>query len=173
MVFTRPVQRGWSRRAVLGMFGTGMAAGIAPAAGCSWWDSDPPPPPAPPDPLEPLLASTRDLAGRYAQTIAGYPELAGRLGPLHEAHLAHEAALLAVIGRPELAATSPGTPSGTAQSAAGPSASSPQEAVAALRKGERDGREQAAQACLAAEPGRAALLGSITAARRTHLEVLA
>jgi hypothetical protein len=172
MVFTRPVQRGWSRRAVLGMLG--LAAGIGPVAACSWREPDPPPPP-PLDPLEPLLASARELAGQYERAITDHPDLAGRLGPLREAHLAHEEALRAVIGRPELASASPGTASWVtppADHSTIPPARSPKEAVAALRNAERDGREQAAQACLAAEPDRAALLGSITAARRTHVAVL-
>lgn len=150
---------------MLGMAGTiGMVAGVGAVPACSLWDSDPPPPP-PPDPLEPLLASTRELAGRYAQAIVDHPELAERLGSLHETHLAHEAALVAEIGRPELASAGAPTPQ--------PSESSPKRAVSALRRAEREGREQAAAACLAADPTRAALLGSITAARRTHLEVLA
>lgn len=164
---------------MLGMFGTlGLAVGAGAVPACSPWDSEPPVPP-PPDPLEPLLASTRELAARYARVIADHPDLAGRLGPLHETHLAHEAALVEAIGRPELA--SPGPPSAGPPSAGPPSAgppstrpseSLPDQAVKALRRAEREGREQAAAACLAADPARAALLGSITAARRTHLEVL-
>lgn len=155
------------------MLGMLTGIGAATASGCSLWESDPPPPSPPPDPLEPLLASARDLAGRYARAIADHPELADRLGPLHEAHLAHETALREVIGRPQLTTpASPGTGTWVAPSTGASPPAGPQETVSALRRAERDGREQAEQACLAAEPGRAALLGSITAARRTHVEVL-
>lgn len=156
--------RGWSRRAVLGAAGA-AAAGVLP--GCSWFDRSGPPPP--PDPLEPLLAATRALAARYDSVLTAFPQLAARLRPLREAHAAHQAALLQVIGRPELASASPGTgnwsaPAGGAEPAA---------ALAVLRDAELTGQAEATAACLAAPPERAALLGSIAAARATHAEVLA
>jgi hypothetical protein len=142
------------------------AAGAAAVSGCSWFDRSAPPPP--PDPLEPLLAATRALASRYDAVLAGHPGLAGLLRPLRETHLAHEATLLEVIGRPELA-----TPSPRAGSWAAPAGDAdPEQAVARLRDAERDALVEATEACLAAPPERAALLGSIAAARATHAEVL-
>lgn len=182
MVFTVAVRDGWSRRAVLGAAGS---AGVAAAlSGCTWLDPDPPPPP-PPDPLEPLLAATRALADRYQRVLTAHPPLADRLRPLYEAHRAHAEALLAVIGRPELASPSPEpgarTPPGddpgegaSPDPGADPGGApgDPAEAVAELREAERAGQEEAAEACLSAPPERAALLGSITAARASHVAVL-
>jgi hypothetical protein len=148
---------------VLGAAGGVGAAGVL--SGCSWLDrSDPPPPP---DPLEPQLAATRALAARYDAALTAFPELAARLRPLHEAHLAHAAALLRVIGRPELASASPGNwtpPAGGTE---------PADALAVLRDAEQAAQAEATAVCLAAPPERAALLGSIAAARATHAEVLA
>jgi hypothetical protein len=162
MVFTRAVLGGWSRRTVLGAAGTVGAAGAL--AGCSSWFADDPPPP--PDPLEPLLAATRALAARYDAVLAAYPALAGGLRPLHETHLAHEVALVEAIGRPGLATASPGSGTWT------PPVGDRDDALAALRDAERDAQSAAAEACLAAPPERAALLGSIAAALATHAEVL-
>jgi hypothetical protein len=159
MVFTGSVHGGWSRRAVLGAGTVGAAGALS---GCSWFTDDPPPPP--PDPLEPLLAGTRLLASSYAAALAAHPGLADRLRPLHETHLAHETALVELIGRPELASASP--------PAVGPPPIDPDGALAALRDAERDGQDAASRACLSAPPERAALLGSIAAARATHAEVL-
>lgn len=150
------------------MLGAAGGVGVAGVlSGCSWFDRSAPPPP--PDPLEPLLAATRALAARYDAALSVHPGLAGRLRPLHETHLAHETALLEMIGRPELA-----TPSPRAGSWAPPAGDADQDAaVALLRDAERDGQDEATQACLAAPPERAALLGSIAAARASHAEVLA
>jgi hypothetical protein len=151
---------------VLAAAGAGLGAGAL--AGCSLLQSSPAPPP--PDPLEPLLRSTRLLVARYAAALAAHPDLAERLGDPHQAHLAHEAALLDVINRPELASPSPGGAAWASPSEAVPTA--PDDAIAALRDAERDGRDEAVQACLSAPPARAPLLGSIAAARATHVEVL-
>jgi hypothetical protein len=159
---------GWTRRAVLA---AGSAAVVGTATGCSWLDPDPPPPP-PPDPLEPLLAGTRTLAARYQQALDTHPDLADRLRPLHQTHLAHEAALLAAIGRPELATPSPGSGAWSPPLDGWSVPDDPAGALAELREFEQDGQQEAARACLAAHPERAALLGSVTAARATHAEVL-
>lgn len=185
LVFTVAVRRdkpGWTRRAVLGAASGAAVAGAV--SGCSWFESDPPPPP-PPDPLEPFLAATRALATRYQRVLASHPDLVGQLRPLQQAHLAHAAALVALIGRPELASpTATTTPEPTGPEPAAPASpdpagtadpaepTEPAEAVAGLRAAEQDARAAAAEACLAAPPERAALLGSITAARATHAEVL-
>lgn len=167
MVFTSAVRGGWSRRAVLGAAG---GAGIAKlVAGCSAFDREEPP--APPDPLEPLLASTRALVARYEEALAIHPELAERLGTLREALLAHEAALIEAIDQPDLTIPSP---SGGAWSPPITDGTEPaEEVLAGLRDAEAAGRDEAVEACLSAPAERAALLGSIAAARATHLEVLA
>jgi hypothetical protein len=145
----------WTRRAVL--------AGVVALSGCSWLDREPDEPP-PPDPLEPLLASTRALAARYQASVTAFPDLADRLQPVLANHRAHETALLELIGRPELASPSPGAGTWSPPLA--------EDVLGELRDAERAARDEAAQACLAASPERAAVLGSITAARATHAEVL-
>jgi hypothetical protein len=178
MVFTVAVPdnagTGWSRRTVLAAAAaTGAAVTVT---GCTWFEPEPPPPP--PDPLEPLLAGTRGLAGRHDRTLLVHPGLAGRLEPLRATHLAHVAALLEAIGRPGPATPAPATP---APATPAPAGSPPDpggipaddgEAVEQLREHERDASEQARQACLEAPPDRVALLGSICAARASHVEVL-
>ncbi|WP_239675579.1 hypothetical protein [Natronosporangium hydrolyticum] len=149
--------------------------------GCSWWDEPEPPPP---DPLEPFLAQTRSLAARYDDAIAVHPELAELLSPIQQAHREHEGALLTLIGRPELATPPPGaTPEhpGAAESAspgsespaADPAPADPDTTRELLRDAEVDGQAEAVAACLTGTPERAALLGSIAAARATHAAVLA
>lgn len=160
----------------LGGAGVTGAAGLAGLSGCSWLGSDPPPPP-PPDPLEPLLAGAGQLADRYQAAITAHPRLAARLRPLREAHLAHQTALREVIGRPEPATTPPGSgtwaPPLDAPQTGPAEPEQPEQALADLRKAERDGEQAAAQACLAAPPERATLLGSIAAARAAHRRALA
>lgn len=114
-----------------------------------------------------MINAARDLAGRYDAAVAAFPELAERLNPIAEAHRAHAAELRRV------AAASTGTPdaSGTTPAAAampGDAATT----LAELRKAEQQAHEEAVHACLAAPGERAALLGSIAAARAAHLEVL-
>jgi len=172
MVFTMAVRvgggPGWTRRAVLA---AGSAAVAGTAASCSWFGPEPPPPPPPPDPLEPLLAGTRALIARYQQVLARHPDLTGRLEPLHRAHLAHEAALLAAIGRPELATPSAGA--GSWSPPLDPAVpAEPAATLAGLRQAEQAAAQVAAEACLSAPPERAGLLGSVTAARATHAAVL-
>jgi hypothetical protein len=167
MVFTVAVPdnagTGWSRRTVLAAAATGAAVTVT---GCAWFEPEPPPPP--PDPLEPLLAGTRDLAGRYDRTLLVHPDLAGRLEPLRATHLAHVAAVLEAIGRPGPATPAP---AGSPPDPGGIPADDG-EAVEQLREHERDASEQARQACLPAPPDRVALLGSICAARASHVEAL-
>jgi hypothetical protein len=148
------------------------AVGAAALGGCSAFDQDEPRP-EPPDPLAPLLADTVALLGRYDAALATQPDLAARLRPVRQAHAAHAAELARLIG-----ATTPGpSPAGAAPAtAATGSPGAPADArgtLAALRAAEVGGRRAAAAACLAAPPERAALLGSIAAARATHAEALA
>ncbi|MBO4210471.1 hypothetical protein GSF22_31435 [Micromonospora echinofusca] len=140
------------------MVGTGTAL-----AGCDLLDGRPAPDPTP-DPLAPLLTGALDLADRYAAAAAAAPELAGRLDPIAEAHRAHAAELARVTGT-----TPSGRPGG---SPTGPVTGTAAQLLADLRAAEQQGRDEAVRACTEAPAERAALLGSIAAARATHLEAL-
>lgn len=176
MVFTvavrQPSPTRWPRRAVLTAGATSLA-GIA--AGCTWLGPGQQEPP-PPDPLEPLLTDTRALAGRYARTLVAHPDLTKRLAPLRAAHLAHAAALRDEIGGAEPTTVPPGntfpaaiaSPVGVSDVPA-----DPEDALSSLREQEESAREAAREACLQAPVERTGLLGSICAARASHLEVLA
>lgn len=156
------------------------AASLLP--GCSLLrDRADPPPPAPPDPLEPLLAGVDELITQYQQARRSHPERADLWEPIEAAHRAHRDALREAMGLPALPTASPadgtpppGTP-GTPRPPEPTPAADPvpgAELREALREAEQAAQEQAAQACLSAPPERAALLGSVTAARATHQEVL-
>jgi hypothetical protein len=133
--------------------------------GCGLFDNEPDPPPAP-DPLAPLIGGALDLAARYEAAVAAFPELADRLGPVAEAHRAH-AAELARVTRITLPSTAaPSAPAG--DSGAGTASAT----LAQLREAEQQGREAAAKACTEAPANRSALVGSIAAARASHLEVV-
>ncbi|MFR9775512.1 hypothetical protein ACL02O_05585 [Micromonospora sp. MS34] len=134
-----------------------------PLTGCDLFDRDDPPPP--PDPLEPLAAESLALEARYRAAVAAAPTLAG-LTPIAEAHRAHAEELRKVIGRPAPS----GSPAATAPTPA--ANDDPDGLLSELRQAEQQGRENAAKACAAAPVERAALLGSIAAARATHVEAL-
>ncbi|WFE64522.1 hypothetical protein [Micromonospora sp. WMMD714] len=141
-----------------------LAVGVAavPLTGCDLLDRDGPD--RPPDPLEPLAGESRALADRYRAAIAADPGLADRLTPIADAHAAHAEELRRLIGRP--APSGPATPEPTV------AAGAPATVLAGLRAAEQNGRDNAAKACADAPGDRAALLGSIAAARATHLEAL-
>lgn len=140
-----------------------LAGTIGPIAGCGLFDDEPDPPPGP-DPLAPLITGALDLAARYEAAIAAAPKLAGRLEPVAQAHRAHAAELSRITGTP-LPSPSPTPPDGS-------TGRQPAELLAELRDAERQARDDAVKACVAAPADRAALVGSIAAARATHLEVL-
>ncbi|MFD1326001.1 hypothetical protein [Micromonospora sonneratiae] len=117
-----------------------------------------------PDPLAPLIAEALHLAAQHEAAIASYPELADRLGPIAQAHRAH-AAELAKVTRVTL-------PSNTPTASASPATGDLRATLAALRTAEQQGQDSARQACVQAPEGRAALVGSIAAARATHVEVV-
>ncbi|MEJ3744045.1 hypothetical protein WEI85_12210 [Actinomycetes bacterium KLBMP 9797] len=143
------------------------AVAAAPLAGCELLDGGDPAPVVSPDPLAPLLAEALDLAGRHEAAIAAYSALAARLTPVAEAHREHAAELARITGTP-LSGASP--PAATGSPA--PPAGDAKATLAALRAAEQTGQKNATAACLAAPADRAALLGSIAAARATHLEVV-
>jgi hypothetical protein len=124
-----------------------------------------------PDPLSPFYHDTSALLGRYEATVAAQPGLAERLGPIRDAHRAHLQALAREIG-PGLDPPSAGGPSSTAAPAAAGEASAGPASLAALATAERDASAAARAACLRAPSYRAVLLGSIAAARASHVAVL-
>lgn len=176
MVFTCPVRTadtnqfngvpGRSRREI--MRGVGLVA-LATGAGsltrCELFGREKVPPP--PDPLAILVTNAFDLATRYDVAVTAFPALADRLAPVAQAHLAH-AGELARVSRTTLpsGAPTPGASGGT------PAAGDQKATLALLRAAETEGQQTMAKACAEAPPERAALLGSIAAARATHLEVL-
>ncbi|WP_319458966.1 hypothetical protein [Micromonospora sp. RTP1Z1] len=141
-----------------------VGGAAVPLTGCDLFDRNDNKPP-PPDPLEPLAAESAALAARHRAAIAADPGLADRLTPIADAHQAHADELRRVIGRPAPTGAPAGTP--------GPSgAADPADPLNGLREAERAGRDNAAKACAAAPAERAAPLGSIAAARATHVEAL-
>ncbi|MDG4767131.1 hypothetical protein O7632_23970 [Solwaraspora sp. WMMD406] len=168
---------GWTRRG-LGRLAAGALFAVAVPAGlsaCDLFGADPEPTPEP-DPLAGLLADTIALADQYDAAIAAFPELSATVLTVAATHRAHarELARVTDIPLPD--------PSGSATAAApGPStttqaAPSPPVDLAATRSALRTSEEQAgtaaAAACRTAPADRAAMLGSITAARACHLELL-
>ena len=151
-------QAGVRRRAVLRA--VAVAAAAAPVASCGWLDDSPDPPPAP-DPLAPLVAETAMLAARYASAATAQPTLAALLTPIAEAHTAHAAELAGSPGRRCRARWPWRRLSG-----------SPARTLDELRQAETAARDTAVAACLSAPADRAVLVGTIAAARATHLEAL-
>lgn len=141
------------------------ASATAGLAGCGLFDDAPDPAP-PPDPLAPVLVAALALATAHDRVIAAQPDLARRLTPIADAHRAHAAELARVIGT-----AAAGTGVSAAPSAA-PSAADAAAALRALRTAEQKAQRAAATACGQAPAGRAALVGSIAAARASHAEAL-
>jgi hypothetical protein len=153
-----------TRRAILrGLLGVTGAAGVSLTTGCSLFgDSSTPTPPAP-NPLEGFFRDTVALADRYDAALAQVPALAGAITVARDTHRAHVKALAQALA---LAAPS-AKPSGTAAPAGDGAA-----VLGALVQAETKARDAAVEACLNAPARLAILLGSIAAARATHLEVL-
>ncbi len=146
-------------RGALAMVGLGL---VAPAAltGCDLFGSTPDA--ADQDHgLDGFLAGTVALGHLYDVTITALPDFAAQLTPLRDAHRAHAQALADALATPVPIA---------ADSAAPPT--SPEAAMPALTAAEKSGRDAATAACIAASARLAPLLGSIAAARASHLEVL-
>ncbi|MDG4808414.1 hypothetical protein O7634_16820 [Micromonospora sp. WMMD1120] len=131
--------------------------------GCDLFDRDDEPTP-PPDPLRPMVDESLALVAAHRAAASAHPELADRLNPIAEAHSAHAAELARVLG-----VAVPSAPPATPTSAP---ATDPAAALAALRALEKTAQRSATAACAAAPAERAALLGSIVAARATHQEAL-
>ncbi|WP_184188762.1 hypothetical protein [Micromonospora parathelypteridis] len=139
-----------------------LGGAAVPLTGCDLFDRDDQPAP-PPDPLRPMVDESLALAATYRASATAHPELADRLSPIAEAHTAHATELARVIGvaLPSAVAAPPSDP-----------ANDPASALAALRRLEKTAQQSATVACAAAPAERAALLGSIAAARATHQEAL-
>ncbi len=172
MVFTVPwvLQGGevcveHTRRAVL----AGLAgAGVAVALGGCWPRKDTPAAHPTPHSLTPVVAGTTTLIELYQSTLAANPDLGTRLEPLLREHRAHLDALRQAMGAPNPSGSVP------ASASAGPSvAADPTAATAALHAAEQTAQKDATTACLTAAAEYAPLLGSISACRATHVEVLA
>lgn len=155
MVLTGRVRR----RHLIGVAAGGALGGTA-LAGCGLLDDDPEP--APPDALQPMLDEALALAAAYDRAVLAEPGLAKRLTPLADDHRAHAAELARVIGKP--------LPSGAP--ASGPSNGGAADSLATLRKAEQAAQKSAAAFCRTAPVARAALTGSIAAARAAHAEAL-
>lgn len=155
---------GYSRRKLLRTGALVALGGTAvPLTGCDLFDRGDGKPSAP-DPLEPLAAESAALESRYRAAIATDSTLTDRLTPIADAHRAHAEELRKVIGRPAPSGAPAATPTLTA--------TGPDGVLTELSQAEQQGRKNAAKACVAAPADRAALLGSIAAARATHVEAL-
>ncbi|WP_432986820.1 hypothetical protein [Dactylosporangium sp. CA-233914] len=162
------------RRALLA---AAVAAPTAVLAGCDPGGKDEGPRYDPTtDTLMPLLTRTVALRERYGEVLTAFPALQDRLGPLKDDHAAHVIALAREIGLPEngpFPAPSGATASGPGAASASPVPAEQGAALKELAALEKAARQDAEGACLAAPSYRAALLGSITACRAGHQEVLA
>ncbi|MFI6330805.1 hypothetical protein ACIBBG_21190 [Micromonospora chersina] len=139
-----------------------LGGAAAPLTGCDLFDRDDES--RTPDPLEPLAAEATALEARHRAAATAVPALAERLTAIADAHRAHAEELRKAIGRP--------APSGSPAVAPSAAPADPDTVRAELRQAEQEGRDNAAKACAAAPAERAALLGSIAAARATHVEAL-
>ncbi|WBC00199.1 hypothetical protein O7543_10705 [Solwaraspora sp. WMMA2080] len=164
---------------IRGAVGAAVALAVpAGLAGCGLLGGEPEPEPEP-DPLAGLLAATLELVGRYDAAMTTAAGLGPLLTPVVATHRAHaeELSRLTGIALPAPTTAAPGgqpTDPGTAVPGPGTSAPPGDRAavLTALRSAEEAAATEAAAACHTAAADRAALLGSIAAARTCHLEVL-
>ena len=152
-----------TRRGFLrGLLGVTGAAGVGLAAGCDLFGANEPTPPAP-DPLLGFLRDTTALAARYDLALLQVPALAPLITNIRDAHREHATTLAKAINGP--------TPGAPATATSGP-AQDRATVLAALIEAETKGHEAAVEACLGTTARLAPLVGSIAAARATHLEIL-
>jgi hypothetical protein len=143
---------------LIGAAGLLGGAGLVGLTGCGVFSHEEPPGTTA---LDGFIASTATLADLYDATVTANPDLAAALTPLRDAHRAHLAALASAVGR-EAPAVGASEAAGSGQAAA----------FTALAEAEKAARTEAEAECLKATPRLAGLLGSIAAARATHVEVL-
>ncbi|MFI5931218.1 hypothetical protein [Actinoplanes sp. NPDC051494] len=146
------------RRQLLGT--AAGAAGLAALTGCGLFDDDPEPVP-PPDALQPVLDEALALAASYDRAAPADPARSALLTELAGNHRKHAAELAGLFG----AALPPAAASSAPAASAG-------STVAELRKAEQAAQKTATAACRVAPAERAALAGSIAAARAAHAEAL-
>jgi hypothetical protein len=113
-----------------------------------------------------VAADSLDLAARYDATIARVPDLSARLTPIRDAHRDHATALARLIGSP-----APG--GGAASTGAAGSSAATTTTLKALAEGERAAAGRAAIAAIQVATFHAPLVGTIAAARASHVEALA
>jgi hypothetical protein len=154
------------RRAVLRLAGASVAA-IA-VAGCIPGRDDPPERDPVAEAVAAVWAGEQALIARYAQVLDRFPALTGRLGGLRDDHVAHAAALRAVLDARRPATGSP-SPSATSPR---PVPATPAAALAELVGAESAAAAAAAAACLLDSGDAAALLASVSACESSHLVVL-
>jgi len=140
----------------------GAAAGLATLTGCGLFDDEPAPVP-PPDALQPVLDEALALAAAYDRAVTADPGLFATLAGNHRSHATELARLIG-------ATLPPSAPAASSPPAA--SSSSGGEAAAELRKKELAAQKTATAAVRATTTERAALVGSIAAARAAHAEAL-
>jgi hypothetical protein len=160
-----------TRRTFLrGLLGVSSAGAAAALSGCDIFASNSPPPAeAVPPELAGFLAATTALGDRYDATLAAVDALPATVGRIRDAHRAHAVALAKAIGAP----TPTASPGGAGPSGAASAPTDRDQALAALVTAEKAAHDAAVTECLASSPRYAALLGSIAAARQTHLMALA
>jgi hypothetical protein len=166
MVFTMAMPSGHPRRTLLAVAGlsvVGAAAGGS-LAGCDNDDGPTAVPAADAAALRQVAGEALDLANRYDQAISQNADQSAKLTPIRDAHREHAAA----IGRSldaTVAPSAPPNPSGSATSGSG-------GALKALAAAEKAAAERALTACVASASYYAPLLGTVAAARASHVEVL-
>jgi hypothetical protein len=151
------------RHFLRGLLGVTGVAGVSLATGCGVFDDGSRTPP-PPDPLEGFLRDTIALADLFEAALTAVPALGPVIIGPRDAHRAHARALAQAIG----AATPRPSGTGTARAPGSDRASVLASLVAAQTKA----RDTAVEVCLSTTARLAPLVGSIAAARASHLEVL-
>jgi hypothetical protein len=149
-------------RTVGGVLGV---AGAAALTGCDVLGSGQATKPPLPNPLTSFLRDTVALANLYDAAIKHTPVLSPILTPPRDNHRAHAQALAKALELP--APNASAGPSPTAAPTGDRAA-----VLATLVAAETAGHDAAVQACVATTARLAPLVGSIAAARASHLEVL-
>lgn len=163
MVLTVAMPWGHPRRSVLAAAGVTLAG--AALVACTGNDDGPTAiPAADAAALRQVAGEALDLANRYDQAISQNAGQSAKLTPIRDAHREHAAA----IGRSLDSSVAPAAPPGPSGSAAAGSGSG----LKALATAEKAAAERALTACVAAESYYAPLLGTVAAARASHVEVL-
>jgi hypothetical protein len=159
--------RGLAGLAGVGMLRTIGLGSLATLAGCDVFGAGEQAPDPEPATLQDLLSATATLGDRYSAALATTDSLPTTVGQIRDAHRAHARALAQAIGAPTP------RPSTSVTNGSGKAAPASREAtLAALVAAEKDAHADAVAECLASSSRFAGLLGSIAAARATHLVAL-